>query len=266
MPEVAERFRITTTRRTYDRASGKFVERTVELEVGPQHRRPKHIRAYLQRAIDLGMMRVEPSPQGFRYYAFESFFSLVEDPRGQLLYAYDAENPASREEQAKGGKEELGARYRAEQKAEEQRRQEAFRREWEAGAERRAQEAETRAREAEARRLASTARIVDGRLQCPFCSKPLLAQGEPLRGVRVDSFGDRHALFHGVNLVANRQGDNCWGVCKPEGCGRSFHLPKHLGACEECGRWQDVPEGRRHGICECGAFVREWQKLMPPSP
>jgi hypothetical protein len=105
--EIGERYRITYAGSTLDPATGKFVTTTREMPVELRHRRPKHIRSYLQRAIDLGMMRADSSSQGFRYFAFETFFSLVEDPRGQLVYAYDAENKASREEQARTRKGEL---------------------------------------------------------------------------------------------------------------------------------------------------------------
>jgi hypothetical protein len=231
--------------------------------VPPRAKRPKHIKGYLQRAIALGMMRAEPSALGFRYHASDSFFSLVEDRSGQLVYAYSAESAASREEQARARSRELEAKYWAEHDAEKERRQEAIRREWEAGAEKRAHEAAARAGEAAARRSANSARLEDGTLQCPYCTKTFLAHGERLSDVRADSFGDLHAVVHGLHLVMNRAANNCWGICKPEGCGRSFYVSMQLGACEDCGRWHDVPEDKRHAVCECGAFVREWRNLLP---
>lgn len=222
MPEIMDAYYVTICGYPMDRATGAIFNRAGERIAPPRNRRPKDILRHLQRGIDLGMMRREPSPQGFRYYAFESFFSLVEAPVGErmeLVFAYDPEKAGSREGQARAGKEELETRYRAERKAEEQRLHEAYRGKWEAWAEERAQKAE-------ALRLTNTARIVGGQLQCPHCSKTFSAQDMPLNA-----------------------------ICKPEGCGRSFYLPRHLGVCEACARWQDIPEGQRHGVCDCGVFV-----------
>lgn len=263
--EIIEGYRVPLTASRFDSATGRYITVTTDWAVEPRYRRPKHIKGYLQQAIDLGMMRAEASPKGFRYHASESFFSLVEDRSGQLVYAYDPDSRASRDEQARARDRELETQYWDEHRAEKQRQEEAFRRAWAAGAEERARQAKAREQEAAAQRLANTARIVGGQIQCPQCSKTFPAQGEALRDVRSDSFGDRHAVVYGVSMAVDRQGDSSWGVCKPDGCGRSFYLPQGLGGCEECGRWQDIPMGHRHGICQCGAFVRAWQRLLPPA-
>lgn len=96
--------------------------------------------------------------------------------------------------------------------------------EWEAGAEKRAQEAE-------AIRLANSARIVDGKVHCPRCDRVFAAE-----------------------IVSSWKGEQDWAICKPDGCNRSFDLPRRLAVCS-CGRWQSVPKGKEHGICECGGLV-----------
>jgi hypothetical protein len=100
--------------------------------------------------------------------------------------------------------------------------------EWEAGAEKRAQEW---AEHEEAIRVANSARIVDGQVRCPHCDR-----------------------VFAVETIASWKTDKDWVICRPDGCNRSFDLPKRLAVCS-CGRGQSVPEGKGHGICECGASV-----------